>query len=443
MQNLRVGIIGTGYVGLVTGVCFGELGYQVICGDIIPEKIEKINKGISPIYESGLEILLVKLLEKNLLTATLDIKEVIEQSDVIFICTGTPSTDDGTIDLSYIENASLDIGKALQDVEDFKTIVVKSTVIPGTTSNVVRPLLEKFSNKIANVDFGIGMNPEFLKEGIAIKDFKKPDRIVIGCDDDRSYKMIASLYDSFSCPVLKVNPSTAEMIKYASNTFLATKITFINEIANMTEKMDVDISAVAEGMGLDKRISSKFLRPGLGFGGSCFTKDIKALNANAKVIGNKSNLLDAVLATNSKQPLRAVELLENNKSIEGKKIALLGLAFKPGTDDMRDAPSIPIAEELIFRGAKVIAYDPIAKETAQNDMPSEVIFASSAKEALKGVDAAILVTEWDEFRGLGPSDFSLMTGKEIIDGRRILDWQLLSNAGYNISVLGNSSKKWS
>ncbi|MHA2251110.1 MAG: UDP-glucose dehydrogenase family protein [Candidatus Kariarchaeaceae archaeon] len=436
MEKLRIGILGTGYVGLVTGVCFAELGFSVICGDIIPEKVEKINKGIAPIYEQGLEELLRQLLKTNLIKATLDTKEVVETSDVIFICTGTPSREDGSIELKYITSAAEDIGSVLKETSDFKTIVVKSTVVPGTTSNHVKSILEKTSGKQSGVDFGLGMNPEFLKEGIAIEDFKVPDRIVIGAEDEKSFKMISALYESFTCPILKVNLSTAEMTKYASNSFLATKITFINEIANMSELLDVDVNSVAEGMGLDQRISPKFLRAGVGFGGSCFGKDVRALNALGISMGRKSNLLEATVKTNDLQPLRAVQLLRENIEISGKRIALLGLAFKPETDDMREAPSIPLVKELLSQGATVIGYDPIAKTTAPLYLPPEFILAQTSSEAIQDADAVILVTEWQEFKELTPVNFSSMKGRVIIDGRRIFDAEDFKKAGYSISVIG-------
>jgi UDPglucose 6-dehydrogenase len=439
VTKLRIGIIGTGYVGLVTGVCFGELGFPILCGDVIQEKVDKINKGESPIFENGLESLLKELLDKKRIRATLNTAEVVQNSDVVFICTGTPSSDDGSIDLQYIQSAANDIGEVLKVTEEYKVIVVKSTVIPGTTSNFVKPILEKSSNKKAGVDFGLGMNPEFLKEGIAIKDFRKPDRIVIGCEDQKSYDTVAQLYNTFSCPIMKVDPSTAEMIKYASNSFLAVKISFINEIANMSEKMGVDISSVAEGMGLDTRISNEFLRPGLGFGGSCFPKDVKALSTAAKAENSTAKSLDAAIEVNNDQPLRAVQALESQIDIKEKRITLLGLAFKPETDDMREAPSVKIAHELISKGAIVIGYDPAATETANIAMPKEAIIKSSAEDALTGSDACILVTEWAEFENFGATQFSLMQGKTVIDGRRVLDWESISEAGFDVIVLGNPS----
>lgn len=436
-KSIQIGIIGTGYVGLVSGCCFGELGFKVTCGDVIQEKVDKINSGIPPIFENGLEELLKSLLEKNLINATMDTKQVVQGSDVIFICTGTPSREDGSIDLKYIEAATISIAQALKDTTEYKTIVVKSTVVPGTTTNFVKPLLEEHSGKKAGVDFGLGMNPEFLKEGLAIEDFRNPDHIVIGAIDDRSFNMIAEIYKSFTCPIKNVNPSTAEMIKYATNAFLATKISFINEIANMSEKMGADVDAVAEGIGADQRISAKFLRPGVGFGGSCFPKDVKALAATAKLLGVSAQTLDTAIAVNKLQPLRAVELLEEMIDVKDKKIALLGLAFKPETDDMREAPAIIIADNLLQKGAKVSGYDPVAKETAVMLMPNGTEFCDSVAEVLQDADAAILVTEWKEFHSLSSVDFTPMKSKIIVDGRRILDWQKLEEDGMKVKVLGN------
>ncbi|MCH8909011.1 MAG: UDP-glucose/GDP-mannose dehydrogenase family protein [Candidatus Heimdallarchaeota archaeon] len=433
----KVGMIGTGYAGLVTGACFAELGFEVLCGDIDQKKVDLINRGIPPIFETGLADLLKDLRDKNLLRATTDTSEVVQFSDIIFICTGTPSTEDGSINLDQIEAASKDIARALKDAEGFKIIVVKSTVIPGITENFVKPLLERFSGKQAGVDFGLAMNPEFLKEGLAIQDFRVPDRVVIGTEDEKSFESVKILYESFTCPIMHVDTSTAEMIKYASNAFLAIKVSFINEIANMSEVMGADVSEVARGLGFDKRISPQFLRPGLGFGGSCFPKDVKALASAAKSHGISAHTLDAALKVNESQPLRAVEMLEEEINLENKKIALLGIAFKPDTDDVRESRVIPIAEELIRKGATVIAYDPLALENAKYFLPETSILVDNVNAALRSADAAILVTEWDELRNLGPEEFSSMSGKLIIDGRRVLDWKKLSQAGFTVKVIGN------
>lgn len=439
VSKLQVGIIGTGYVGLVSGVSFGELGHRILAGDIIPEKVQMINKGEPPIFENGLKELLNELLAKNLLEATLDISQVVKESDVIFICTGTPSAADGSIDITYVKSAATDIANALKDVDEFKTIVVKSTVIPSTTKNVILPLIEKVSGKRAGIDFGIGMNPEFLKEGVAIEDFRHPDRVVIGAEDPRSRAMIAELYESFDCEILHVDSTTAELIKYASNSFLAVKISYINEIANIAEKVGANIDLTAKGMGLDSRISPKFLRPGIGFGGSCFPKDVKALKARGEQLGMPVEMLTAALFTNKKQPLRAVELLESMISLEDKTVALLGLAFKPETDDMREAPSIIITNALLEKGAKVVGYDPIAKETAEKALPTAVKLVDSVEKLLQNADAAIMVTEWSEFSELTPADFKVMNDKYIVDGRRVLNADELRAAGFVVKVLGTKN----
>jgi UDPglucose 6-dehydrogenase len=437
MNKLRVGIIGTGYVGLVSGVCFGELGFPITCGDVIEEKVNKINQGIPPIYEKGLETLLNNLLKKNLIKATLVTKEVVENSDIIFICTGTPSDENGTIDLKFVKSASENIGAILRETNEFKTVVVKSTVVPGTTSNIVGPILEKSSGKKIGEGFGLGMNPEFLKEGVAIEDFRKPDRVVIGAEDDRAKEMIAKLYESFDCPKLFTTSSTAEMIKYASNSFLAVKISFINEIANMSEKMGVNIDDVAKGMGMDSRISPKFLRPGLGYGGSCFPKDVKALKSAAETLGVNALMLKASLDVNDAQPLRAVQILEEYMNLNGKQIGFLGMAFKPDTDDMRESRAIPLAASLISKGAVVKGYDPIAKDNAMMTMPQGTIFEENAIDVIKNSDAVILVTEWDEFKGLKAKDFADMKGEIIIDGRRIFKKEDFEASRFKLRILGD------
>jgi len=434
----RIGIIGTGYVGLVSGSCFANLGFQVTCLDIIPEKVERINKADPPIYEKGLKDLLEKVvLQDKLLHATLDRKEAIDNADIIFICLPTPSGADGSINLDFIKNEAIEIGKLLGEVDEYKVIVVKSTVVPGTTSGIVRQLLEEQSGKTAGQDFGLAMNPEFLMEGLAISNFTNPDRVVIGSVDQQSYDFVKRLYSEFNCPILKTSTSAAEMIKYASNSFLATKISFINEIANVCEMLDIDVGEVAEGVGLDDRISPRFLRAGVGFGGSCFPKDVKALYSVSKAVNRESNILKATLATNASQPLRSVELLASLMPLTGKTIALLGLAFKPDTDDMREAPSVIIAEKLIQEGAKVKGYDPIAKETAEIALP-QIQHCHSVPEVLEGSDAVILVTEWDEFKNLQPIDLSSVSQKIIIDGRRALNWKEFREAGFIIKVLGQS-----
>jgi len=434
----RIGIIGTGYVGLVSGACFANLGFPVTCLDVVPDKVEKINRAEPPIFENGLDAMLTKVVrEENLLHATLDRVETINSSDLIFICLPTPSEEDGSINLRFITEEAKEIGRVLATIDDFKTIVVKSTVVPGTTSGVIKDLLEEYSGKKAGLDFGLAMNPEFLMEGLAISNFTDPDRVVIGAIDDRSFQAVAQLYESFDCPIQRTTTSAAEMIKYASNSFLATKISFINEIANISEQLGIDVGQVAEGMGTDSRISSRFLRAGIGFGGSCFPKDVKALYAVSKAIGHESNILKATLQTNKTQPLRVVQMVNDMIELKGKTVALLGLAFKPETDDMREAPSIAIASSLKSKGAIVKGYDPIAKETAEIAIP-DIIHCQSLQMAVEDADVIILVTEWDEFKNLQPKQLEKMSGNIIIDGRRVLNKELFSNAGFKIKILGQN-----
>jgi len=435
---MKLGFIGTGYVGLVSGVGFGNLGFDVTCVDIDERKVEMIKQAHPPIFENGLEEMLKQLIASKKLIATTDTAQAISKSDVIFICTGTPSLVDGSIDLKYIRSASENIGRALRDVNSFKTIVVKSTVVPGTTRDVVLPILEKESGKKAGVDFGVAMNPEFLKEGVAVKDFQDPDRVVLGTEDPKSLEMLKELYNFVNCEILETDTATAEMIKYASNSFLAVKISFVNEIANMSEKMGVDIDLVAKGMGMDSRISPKFLRPGIGYGGSCFPKDVKALKAAAESLGIGAIMLAGSLEVNRNQPLRAVELLQKHLDISGKIIALLGMAFKPETDDMRESRAVPLAEELLRLGAKVRGYDPIAKETAEMSMPKGTEFFDNVEDLLKDADAAILVTEWKEFQSYDPEFFLNHGIKILVDGRRIYNKKTFNAAGIVTEVLGQA-----
>lgn len=413
---MDISIIGTGYVGLVTGTCFAELGHNVICVDVDEERVKKINKSIPPIYEEGLEELLKKNVKANRLRATKNLAEAVKKTDISFICVGTPSGLLDYIDLKYVEEVCKKIGKALRN-KDYHLIVVKSTVVPGTTEHSVIPLLEKYSKKNAGTDFGVVMNPEFLREGQAIEDFMHPDRIVIGGIDDRSNRILLELYKDFDCPKMVTNPKTAEMIKYATNSFLVTKISFINEIGNICKSLGIDVYEVAKGLGMDSRISPKFLRAGIGFGGSCFPKDVKALVGKAKEVYYRPIVLNAALELNESQPLRLVELLERKiGSLRGVDVTVLGLAFKPGTDDMREAPSIKVIHNLLSKGAIVHATDPKALEEAKKifGKHERLDYCKTAEEAVKKSKYILIVTEWDEFKRE-----ELYKGKVVIDGRRI------------------------
>ena len=403
---MKIGIIGLGYVGLITGVGFASLGNKVVGIDVDEKKIEKINKGESPIYEKDLESKLKEIKEN--FTATTKIEEL-KDCEIIFICVGTPSKEDGSIDLKYIKQAAEDISKIL---DSYKVIVVKSTVIPGTTESLIKILGKKVGR-----DFGLAMNPEFLKEGSALKDFFEPDRIVVGSYDEKTKEILEELYKDFNCPKIFTNIKTAEMIKYASNAFLATKISFINEIGNICKKLGIDVYDVAEGMGYDKRIGREFLNAGIGFGGSCFPKDVKALIAKAKEIGYDPKLLQEVIEINEKQPFKKIEIVKKKVSnLKNKKIALLGLTFKPHTDDIRESRAIPIIQKLIEEDAIIHAYDPKGIENTKLIFPEneKLRYIEDPQEAIDKSDIVLLLTEWPHFRKLDFKD------KLVVDGRNVI-----------------------
>jgi len=418
---MKISIVGSGYVGLVTGACLAELGFRVILVDVVLDKVEKINKGISPVYEEGLDRMLRKNVGNGRLHATTHLEKAVNGTVVTFICVGTPSRKSGEIDLSQVTGAASAIGKSLKNKKGFHTVVVKSSVVPGTTENVVAPLLEKNSGMKAGKDFGVAMNPEFLREGRAVEDFMNPDRIVIGAMDQVSSEALERLYSKFRCPVLKTTPGTAEMIKYASNAMLATKISFVNEIGNLCKKLGIDTYEVAEGMGRDSRIGRQFLDSGIGYGGSCFPKDVRAISAVSRRKGISLHVLESVEDVNNEQPMKMIELLRKRMPVlRNKTVAVLGLSFKPGTDDIREAPSLRIVKALVAGGAKVKAHDPQAMENFKKVF-RKVEYCGSTEDALESADACLLLTEWPEYKELEDSDFKQMRGKIIIEGRRILD----------------------
>ena len=416
---MRISIIGTGYVGTVTGSCFAHLGNDVICVDVDPGRIEKINKGIPPIYEEGLEDLLRQHAGKNLI-ATADYDSAIANTDISFICVPTPTDANGKIDLRFIREASRSIGERLKNKPSYHVVVVKSTVVPETTEKVVTPILEEASGKKAGKDFGVGMNPEFLREGKAVYDFMNPDRIVVGADDPKAGEIIRKLYSGYSAPLLTVDTKTAEMIKYVSNSFLATKISFSNEVGNICKRLGIDTYKVMDGVGMDQRISPHFLRSGLGFGGSCFPKDVKALVGKASEVGYEPILLKTVLEVNERQPAIALHILKSHvPDLKGKRIAVLGLAFKNDTDDIRESRAIPLIGMLLAEGATITAYDPMAAEHMKHVYPN-IAYYSNAGDALQGADACLIATEWGEFSKL-ESEFGRMKTRIVIDGRRVVD----------------------
>ena len=428
MIQKRISIVGTGYVGLCTAIGFATKGYKTITSTHNPEKATSINKGTPPFYEPKLQESLQKVVSNGYLNCTLDSEEAILNTDITFIATATPSQPNGSINLQHIKNSTREIAEALNKKDTYHLVVIKSTVIPGTTLNIVNPILEKHSNKQCGIHFGLCMNPEFLREGSALHDTLYPDRIIIGEHDQKSGDTLENIYRDFygnkTPPTIRTNLPTAELIKYANNAFLATKISFINTIANICEKIPrIDVATVAKGIGLDKRISPQFLHAGLGYGGSCLPKDVKALIAFSNQLGYTPTMLQAVQEVNENQAKHAVEKAkEKLLKLKGKRIAILGLAFKPNTDDMREARSITIIKQLLTEGANITAYDPAAIPNAKSIFGNKIKYASSAIECLKNADCCIIVTEWEEFKKLEPEDFTKnMRQPVLIDGRRIYD----------------------
>jgi UDPglucose 6-dehydrogenase/GDP-mannose 6-dehydrogenase len=433
---MRVSIIGTGYVGLVTGVCLADKGHHVVCVDVDEEKVYKINKAIPPIYEKSLEELLRKNIGVNL-RATADIHKSVLETDISLIAVGTPF-DGSEIDLTYIKEVSCRIGEALKEKTSYHVVVVKSTVVPGTTDEVVLPILESVSGKKAGIDFGVGMNPEFLREGEAVQDFMFPDRLVLGGIDEKSINALAELYGAFEgVDQLRTNNKTAEIIKYTANALLATMISFSNEIANLCAAIGhCDVVEVMKGVHLDKRLSpldadgsrvvpafTAYLEAGCGFGGSCFPKDVKALIAYGKKLSRPMQLLDAVISINEQQPGQVTTILKRHfPSLKGISVTVLGLAFKPGTNDLRESPSISVIRELLSDEAKVRAYDPVAQLEAKKVFGNKSItYCDSLSHALEEAQAVLLLTRWEEFRGLPGMLARLNPQPLFIDGRRMLE----------------------
>jgi len=437
---MRVCVVGTGYVGLVSGACLAEIGHQVTCVDVDPAKVAQINGGESPIFEDGLAEILARTVGTRL-TATTDLAEAFRNADVALICVGTPF-DGKTIDLSYVIRVAEQLGTLLRERTGYCVIAVKSTVIPGTTDGPVREALERTSGKRAGVDFGLGMNPEFLAEGVAVRDFMQPDRIVVGGIDERSSGQLADLYAPFSStPLIRTGTRTAEAIKYTSNALLATLISFSNEIARYCESVgDVDVADVLKGVHFMKHLSyrgaagevrqvsaASFLWAGCGFGGSCFPKDVRALIADADRHGADTTLLQAVMDLNDAQPGHTLDLLGKVcPDLKGRRITVLGLAFKPETDDVRESPSLPMIQRLVAEGARVTCHDPIAAQNARTALrargvPVEsLVFQDTMEAAVANADVVILVTSWPEYRGLPTLLASRGHSPIVVDGRRYL-----------------------
>ena len=433
---MRIAVIGTGYVGIISAVGWAGLGHDVTCIDVDEKKIDGVRRGIPPIYEKGLEGRLKDAVSSGKLKAETDYSAVAD-ADLVLISVGTPSGDDGSIDLSYIRSAAESTAKGLSGSNRFTAVAVRSTVVPGTTESIVGKALQDAGRKPGE-DLGLAMIPEFLKEGNAIEDFDSPDRIVVGYSDGKTKELFEGLYKPFSCPKLFTDIRTAEMIKYASNSLLATKISFANEVANMCERFGIDVDEVMKGTGMDPRIGPHFLVAGAGFGGSCFPKDVKAIVHKAKDIGVDPKLLEAVLEVNREQQMRPVEMLKGLMALEGKKIAVLGLAFKAGTDDIRDSASIAIVKRLLEAGCLVQAYDPEAMENAKKVVP-KAHYANGWEDCLEGCDAAILVTAWPEFMKSAEDYKRALGDAPLIDARRILGAGEVEKTGLRYRAIGRGS----
>ncbi len=433
---MKVVMIGGGYVGLVSGTCFAEFGTNVTCVDVDQSKIDALNAGKIPIYEPGLEDLVEKNTSEGRLVFTTDYKDPISRADLIFIAVGTPTRHgDGHADLKYVYQAAKDIAPYLTG---YTVIVDKSTVPVGTARNVRRIISEENSR----ADFDVASNPEFLREGAAISDFMRPDRVILGVESDRAGEMLKQLYQPLNLietPILLTTLETAELTKYASNAFLATKISFINEISSLCEAVGADVHAVARGMGLDGRIGRKFLHPGPGYGGSCFPKDTKALVRIAQEHGTSSRIVEAVIEVNEAQKARMITKIRKalGDNVSGKKLAVLGLTFKPETDDMRDAPSLAILPKLIEDGAIIQAHDPQGVKEAREQLPDSVQYCENIDDAMKDADAVILMTEWNVYRGL---DLGLLKqklrGNAFIDLRNVYERQQAEEAGFEYFCVG-------
>jgi len=435
---MKIAVIGTGYVGLVTGTCFAEVGIEVICIDIDKNKIDNLKKGILPIYEPGLEEMVVRNHRDGRLNFSTDLSGSIKDCDVAFIAVGTPPGEDGSADLKYVIAVADAIGK---NMEEYLVVVTKSTVPVGTANKVKNSVQNALDERNLKIEFDVASNPEFLKEGAAVDDFLKPDRIIIGLETDRAAEIMKRLYKPFLLnghPIIFMDIPSAEMTKYAANAMLATKISFMNDIANLCEIMGADVSYVRQGIGSDPRIGHKFIYPGIGYGGSCFPKDVKALAKTAHEQGYKMQILEAVESVNDFQKSVLFNKIKKHfGSLEGKHFAMWGLAFKPKTDDMREAPSLVIIEKLLSEGATVTAYDPVAMHEAEKVLGNSITFAKTQYDTLDNADALLIVTEWPEFRSPKFEEIGLrLKNKVIFDGRNIYEPTEMKELGFAYACIG-------
>lgn len=435
---MKISVIGTGYVGLVTGTCFAETGNQVICVDIDAAKVAKLKSGQITIFEPGLELIFKRNLKEGRLHFTTSLKEAVDGSDVIFLALPTPPGEDGSADLSYVLNVAREIGNLLQD---YRVVVDKSTVPVGTADLVREAIASGYSG-----EFDVVSNPEFLREGVAVDDFMKPDRLVVGCSSDRARQMMQELYQPFvrqGNPIIFMDERSAELTKYAANSFLAAKISFMNEIAQLCERLGADVDQVRLGMGADDRIGKRFLFPGIGYGGSCFPKDVKALVHSADKAGYDFKILKAVEEVNAIQKKSLMPKISGHfGDLEGKHFAVWGLAFKPNTDDIREAPALELIAEMLQAGATVAAYDPEAMENVRQHSGLKIRYADNQYDALQGADALIIATEWPEFR---TPDFgrirATLQHQIIFDGRNVFDLDAMRREGFTYYSIGRSDLK--
>ncbi len=438
MYKYKVSILGTGFIGLCSAACFAQKDIKVLASTHNEKKAKMINEGKAPFYEVGLQEIMddLKKNKPEMLTCITDPIKAVLETDISMITQGTPMREDKSIDLSFIESTAREIGEALKQKDTYHLVVVRSTVVPGTTRNLISKIITDISGKKPGEDYGLCMQPEFLAEGRSIEDTLHPDRIIIGEFDEKSGSMLQEFYEYFyedhlkNCPIVRMNLESAELVKYGNNCLLSTKISFANEFANLAQLVpNVDVVQVMKGVGLDYRINPRFLGAGVGFGGSCFHKDVNAIMAWAKSKGYHPRLLEAVLDINDDQAIKIVDIAEELAGkLAGKRVTLLGLSFKPGTDDMREAPSIRVVKELRKRNvSEIIGYDPVAKETARAVFGDKIQYANSVEEALKDSECAFLITEWDEFKALTPETFKkYMKTPNLIDGRRIFDYETFS-----------------
>lgn len=441
---MKIAIVGTGYVGLVTGTCLAEVGFDVTCVDINAQKIQMLERGETPIYEPGIEELLSRNISKGRLHFTTSLASIIDDVTVIFSAVGTPPDEDGSADLQYVLNVAREVGR---NMNDYKLLVTKSTVPVGTAKKVRATLQEELAKRNKNIEFDVASNPEFLKEGAAIADFMRPDRIVVGTDSEKAKSLMETIYKPFvlnAHPVIFTDIASAEMIKYAANAMLATRISFMNDIANMCELVGADVNMIRRGIGSDTRIGSKFLYAGTGYGGSCFPKDVKALIKTADQNGYSLEILKAVENVNERQKEILYHKLKKyyNGDLTGKTITLLGLAFKPNTDDMREAPALVLIDKLTQEGCKIKVYDPVAMEECYRRVGEKVEYCDDTYSALEGSDAMLLVTEWNEFRIINMGQLKqLMNHPVIFDGRNIYDYKELQALGIDYDCIGGVTGK--